>query len=101
MHKTLLCDNSEFFRKALTGEFSESKTNTICLPEDDTQSFSVYCSWLYNETPFTSTAEVDLGADLPEDAPKDEAIVEAREAVNARESFACPSLPIRGEDHRP
>jgi hypothetical protein len=54
VHKNLICDSSDFFKKAFTGNFVESKEGTINLSEDDPDVISIFIHWLY-------TAVVPLG----------------------------------------
>lgn len=62
VHKALLCETSDFFLEALTGGFEESRTNIIRLPDDGAKTFSLYSCWLYNSSPFATTAVADLAA---------------------------------------
>lgn len=48
MHKDILT-KSDFFRKALDGEFLESKSQSIDLPEEDPDIFSFLVAFLYEE----------------------------------------------------
>ena len=47
MHKKLVCDTSGFFRAALCGNFQESETQAIEMPEDDPEVFCYFQYWAY------------------------------------------------------
>lgn len=49
VHKAILL-KSDFFRKALNGEFMESKSQTVDLPEEDPDIFSFLIAFLYEGT---------------------------------------------------
>lgn len=65
IHKDRLCRNSPFFKSALEKDWSESRSNIVSLPDDEVETFAVYCDWLYNTSPFTesiSTGTKDVKA---------------------------------------
>ena len=45
--KKLLTNVSSFFTAALKGGFSEAKTNSITLPDDDPKAFELFVQWLF------------------------------------------------------
>jgi len=47
VHESLLIHYSDFFRAALTGNFSEAKDKIVRLEEDDPETFEVFVHWLY------------------------------------------------------
>ena len=47
VHKALLCHHSSFFEAACKGNFKESFTNQIHLPEDEPIIFDDFLQWLY------------------------------------------------------
>ena len=47
IHETLLCDASSFFKAALKPGFKESGSQKVELPEDTTETFELFVSWLY------------------------------------------------------
>jgi hypothetical protein len=47
IHKTFLCDVSAFFKAALKAGFKESACQKVKLPEDTTETFELFLSWLY------------------------------------------------------
>ena len=47
IHKTFLCDVSAFFKAALKAGFKESGGQKVELPEDTTETFELFLSWLY------------------------------------------------------
>jgi hypothetical protein len=49
IHKKLLCNKSDFFRKAFTGSFKEGE-GVIYLPDDSPGPFSIFIDWLYRST---------------------------------------------------
>jgi len=65
IHKDLLTSKSEFFRAALTGDWEESKSQKVHLPEDDPAAFEMFAHWLYftevdfevNDRAFTTLSE--------------------------------------------
>jgi len=50
VHESLLCSQSRFFTAALKGEWLESKTRIIELPEQAPEAFELYFGWLYSKT---------------------------------------------------
>lgn len=48
VHKELLIHSSDFFRRALTGEFKEAKEKEVTLKEEDPLLFEVFLHWLYH-----------------------------------------------------
>jgi hypothetical protein len=49
IHKTFLCDASTFFKAALKPGFKESGSQKVELPEDTTETFELFVSWLYTQ----------------------------------------------------
>jgi hypothetical protein len=47
VHKNLLCAASKFFERSLNGQFGESISQEVKLPEDDPVLFECVCDWLY------------------------------------------------------
>jgi hypothetical protein len=47
IHKTFLCDASAFFKAALKAGFKETGSQKIEFPEDTTETFELFLSWLY------------------------------------------------------
>ncbi|KAI9797577.1 MAG: hypothetical protein M1835_007841 [Candelina submexicana] len=47
LHKPLLCHQSEFFKKAFSGDFKESEERALYLPDDDPTAFELFIHWLY------------------------------------------------------
>ncbi|TIA44181.1 hypothetical protein D6C79_06523 [Aureobasidium pullulans] len=47
IHKGVLCSNSNYFAKALSGQFQEAKTNTVELDDVHVLLFKVFVAWLY------------------------------------------------------
>ncbi|KAF2279433.1 uncharacterized protein EI97DRAFT_412463 [Westerdykella ornata] len=50
VHENLICASSDFFRKAMEGDWKESKQLLVCLEDDDPDTFLVYLHWLYRGT---------------------------------------------------
>ncbi|KAF2124791.1 hypothetical protein P153DRAFT_400871 [Dothidotthia symphoricarpi CBS 119687] len=48
VHQDQLTISSEFFKKALSGDWEESSTRTVQLPETDVTAFGIYVKWLYS-----------------------------------------------------
>jgi hypothetical protein len=47
VHQALLCEKSQYFTKALTGSFAESKTGIVKLEDVSPVVFKIVVSWLY------------------------------------------------------
>jgi hypothetical protein len=47
VHENMLVRRSAFFRKALSGEWKESKDRTVELPENDPSTVALYCQAVY------------------------------------------------------
>lgn len=50
VHKALVCQSAPFFEKAFNGPFQEGQEGVMHLPEDNTESFSMFVHWLYRST---------------------------------------------------
>ncbi|KAH0012092.1 hypothetical protein KCU78_g9828, partial [Aureobasidium melanogenum] len=48
VHQPLLCSKSQYFNKALTGSFEESKTGIVRLEDVSPVLFRIVVTWLYN-----------------------------------------------------
>jgi hypothetical protein len=46
-HESFLTSRSEFFRRALNGNWKEAETRTISLPDDDHRIFDIYMNFVY------------------------------------------------------
>jgi len=60
VHKSLICDSSEFFKKAFTGGFLEGQQGTIDLGEDSPEAVSLFIHWLYSSTVPLGKTEIYL-----------------------------------------
>ncbi|KAK4543404.1 hypothetical protein LTR36_005547 [Oleoguttula mirabilis] len=50
IHESLICDRSDFFKAACSGEWKESQTRTVRLPPSTTPAhFQIYLDWLYSQ----------------------------------------------------
>ncbi|THZ77060.1 hypothetical protein D6C85_01910 [Aureobasidium pullulans] len=47
VHQALICDKSNFFKKALTGSFAEARTGIVPLEDVSAPLFTIFVSWLY------------------------------------------------------
>lgn len=47
MHKTLLCEASDFFASALKEEWKEGQKHRVPLPDDEASVVDLYVQWLY------------------------------------------------------
>ncbi|KAH8644105.1 N-acetylglucosaminyl-phosphatidylinositol biosynthetic protein [Alternaria alternata] len=56
LHEGILCARSEFFRRALNGNWIEKKERLVKLPEDDPQTFAFYVSFIYTNVVSDATA---------------------------------------------
>ncbi|KAL8702450.1 MAG: hypothetical protein Q9201_004374 [Fulgogasparrea decipioides] len=50
VHRELLCDRSDYFRKAFHGGFKEAQTNLIILPDIDAATFELFLQIIYGNT---------------------------------------------------
>ncbi|PSN64734.1 hypothetical protein BS50DRAFT_529203 [Corynespora cassiicola Philippines] len=50
VHQGIICDRSEFFRRALNGNWAESTDRVVRLPEDNPSIFSLYHGFLYTKS---------------------------------------------------
>lgn len=57
VHQNLLCKNSPFFDAALRNDWTEAETRVVPLPEARPEVFSVYQSWLLQQTIFSAAPE--------------------------------------------
>lgn len=71
VQKALLCNVSKYFVRALTGEFIESKSNTLRLPGCKKATFSLFLYWLcHRSLPENLTTELESEAEIPEGSDK-------------------------------
>ncbi|TGO27362.1 hypothetical protein BPAE_0043g00350 [Botrytis paeoniae] len=47
VHKKLICDSCDYFRKAFCGPFKEAREGTIYLIEDSADAMGLFVEWLY------------------------------------------------------
>lgn len=47
IHKGILCSRSDYFRAALTGNFSEAAEQVVTLDDEDPDTFRTFNAWLY------------------------------------------------------
>ena len=47
LHEGIICKRSEFFRRAMNGNWSEKKARLVKLPEDDPKIFALYVNLVY------------------------------------------------------
>lgn len=57
VHEGIICARSEFFQRAMNGNWEESKERIIKLPEDDPKVFNVYINLLYTGRVATDSLE--------------------------------------------
>lgn len=57
LHEGILGGRSEFFKRAMNGNWAESKKCIIKLPEDDPEMFNTYINFLYTGRVVTNTLE--------------------------------------------
>lgn len=50
MHKTLLCEASDFFASALKEEWKEGQKHRVPLPDDEASVVDLYLQWLYTRS---------------------------------------------------
>ena len=64
VHKNLICASSPFFERAMSGEWAESATQTIEMPDDEPGIFALYIYWLYyNKLPTSNEGPTSSGHD--------------------------------------
>jgi len=56
VHESFLTSRSEFFRRALNGNWQEAETRVIKLPDDDPEIVALYINFVY--TGQLSTAKI-------------------------------------------
>ena len=57
IHQALLCGKSQYFTKALTGSFVESKTRVVKLEDVSPLLFRMFVSWLYDGKSVYTTSD--------------------------------------------
>ncbi|KAI4634342.1 hypothetical protein J4E83_001660 [Alternaria metachromatica] len=57
VHEGIMCARSEFFQRAMNGNWTESKERIIRLPEDDPEIFNIYINFLYTGNVVTNAIE--------------------------------------------
>ncbi|THY33022.1 hypothetical protein D6D01_02392 [Aureobasidium pullulans] len=62
IHKGVLCSNSEYFTKALSGQFKEAKTNIIELDDINVMLFKILVAWLYTGKLTYESSDQDVSA---------------------------------------
>jgi hypothetical protein len=50
VHKSRICEKSEFFSKAFTGKFKEGEEGVIYLPEDAPDVVALFIEWVYQSS---------------------------------------------------
>lgn len=64
MHESLLTDRSAFFKRALTGAWTEAKDRKVNFPEDEPFIFRIYIHLLYTDTIATRPLCLGLFTDI-------------------------------------
>src|SRR6266852_8369660 len=49
LHEDVICERSQFFKKAFTGCFQESDKKEIHLQEENPKTFGYFIDWLYGK----------------------------------------------------
>ncbi|PVH96596.1 hypothetical protein DM02DRAFT_484747, partial [Periconia macrospinosa] len=62
VHEEILCNCSEFFRRAMNGDWAESSDRVVKLPEDEADTFELYLNLVY-------TGNIPIKKDTP--TPRD------------------------------
>jgi hypothetical protein len=47
VHEELICESSDFFRGAMSGEWKEAGDRVVSLPDDDPDVFALYLQAIY------------------------------------------------------
>lgn len=50
VHENVICAASQFFKKAMSGDWSESKSRSVRLANEEPEVFHLYMQWLYRDT---------------------------------------------------
>lgn len=50
IHKSIMCDKSDFFKKMFTSGFLEGTNQTATLPDDSPDAFDLFVQWVYRGT---------------------------------------------------
>jgi hypothetical protein len=50
VHENIICAASHFFKKAMSGDWSESRNRSVRLEHDEPEVFQIYMHWLYRDT---------------------------------------------------
>ncbi|CAH0030527.1 unnamed protein product [Clonostachys rhizophaga] len=50
IHENVICASSQFFKKAMSGDWSESRSRSVRLADEDPEIFHIYTQWLYHDT---------------------------------------------------
>ncbi|KAF2018157.1 hypothetical protein BU24DRAFT_449675 [Aaosphaeria arxii CBS 175.79] len=68
IHKSLLIENSEFFKKALSGPWEEARTGVVSLADVEEATFRVFVSWLYTmDIPSSAEGWEDISGPIHSD----------------------------------
>ncbi|KAL2150556.1 hypothetical protein VTH82DRAFT_7119 [Thermothelomyces myriococcoides] len=89
VHRAIVCTQSPFFDKAITGGFAESTTNVVELPDDDPYIFERFLQFLYtgnyndeSSTAWSKQTEVSMMA-----------VDEVDELLKENPGVAIPGMP--------
>lgn len=66
VHKDVICERSDYFRKAFTGSWKEAEKSRIYLHEDDPKVFGHFIDWIYGKSlacykQHENPADIDYG----------------------------------------
>ncbi|KAG9565229.1 hypothetical protein KCU71_g5461, partial [Aureobasidium melanogenum] len=96
IHQALLCGKSQYFTKALTGSFVESKTRVVRLEDVSPMLFRMFVSWLYDGKIVytTSDGRSTIKQDFKslESMPRDHSYDELQMKVDDTSTWPCEVL---------
>jgi hypothetical protein len=64
VHESFICARSEFFRRAMNGNWAESEERLVKLSEDDPEIFAIYINHVYTNNIATNSCEGSKAGDL-------------------------------------
>ena len=62
VHESFICSRSEFFRRAMNGDWAEREERLVKLPEDDPETFGIYVNLIYTDSVATTVSDVSDAA---------------------------------------
>lgn len=66
MHKEVFTGSSEYFNRAMNGDWAEATDKTLYMPDDRPLAFQIYAHWLYRRTIATQCAPTKIQTEVGE-----------------------------------